>query len=238
MQRLGRAELTVGFEWRDKDTRSFFDQMGFPTYRADRLGLTSLNPRLRVPFSLGATAHTLLVGVDWYAWRWRSRRTNAPENLAEPINRVTIDEDLRAFYVHDTIDLDPRTLATLGWRVERVRYAGDDELDPLAPGFFFNSAAPPTRETERQHAWEIGLRRRLGAAWTLFARAERSFRFANAEEIYENDRFFNAQFQILRPQRARTYQAGAEWRADGARLRGTLFRTDVADEIHLDPFTF
>jgi iron complex outermembrane receptor protein len=71
----------------------------------------------------------------------------------------------------------------------------------------------------------------------LIARTGRSFRFAGADEIYENDAAFAAQFQILRPQTARTHEAGAEWRAWNARLRGTLFQTDVTDEIHLDPFT-
>jgi len=110
-------------------------------------------------------------------------------------------------------------------------------LDPAAPGFSFNTAAPSARATQRQNAWEIGLRHQLASALVVFARASRSYRFVNAEEIYENDAFFNAQFQILRPQHARTYEAGAEWRTGPWRLRGTLFQSDVADEIHLDPFT-
>ena len=237
MQRFGDAEFTVGLHWRDKDQRSYFDQMGFPTYRADALDVTSLTPRLRVPFALGDTAHRLVIGADWYAWRYRSRRSNVPENVGRPINRVTVDEDTRAVYLQDTIDVTRATLLTLGWRDERVTYAGDDALDPGAPGFSFNTAAPPARAKQHQNAWEIGLRQRIAGAWVLFARAGRSFRFVNAEEIYENDAFFNAQFQILRPQHARSYEAGAEWRSAPWRLRGTLFRSDVTDEIHLDPFT-
>ncbi|MGH8674760.1 MAG: TonB-dependent receptor domain-containing protein, partial [Burkholderiales bacterium] len=45
------------------------------------------------------------------------------------------------------------------------------------------------------------------------------------------------QFQILRPQRSRTYEGGAEWRGQALSVRGTVFRTNVTDEIHLDPFT-
>ncbi len=237
MQRFGDTEFTVGLHWRDKDQRSYFDQMGFPTYRADALDVTSLTPRLRVPFALGDTGHRLVIGADWYAWRYRSRRSNVPENVAQPINRVTVTQDTQAFYLQDTIDITRATLLTLGWRDERVAYAGDDVLDPGAPGFFFNTAAPPARATQHQNAWEIGLRHQVAGAWVLFARAGRSFRFVNAEEIYENDAFFNAQFQILRPQHARSYETGAEWRSGPWRLRGTLFRSDVADEIHLDPFT-
>jgi len=81
------------------------------------------------------------------------------------------------------------------------------------------------------------LRHELSRAWSLYGRVGEAFRFVNVDEIYENDAFFNAQFQILNPQRSRTYEAGAEWRRNTASLRGAVFRTDVKDEIHLDPFT-
>jgi iron complex outermembrane receptor protein len=237
MQRLGEAELSAGLDWRDKDQRAYFDQGGFPIYRADRLEVSSLTPRVRIPFTLGATRHRLTLGADWHAWRYDSRRANLPENAAQPINRVRVSQDARALYLHDAIALAPATELALGWRDERVRFSARDALDPAAPGFFFHTAAPDAAETQRQRAWEAGLRHSLSAAWTLFARAGRSFRFVNVDELYENDALFNAQFQILRPQRARTREAGAEWRAGGLALRGALFRIDVADEIHLDPFS-
>jgi iron complex outermembrane receptor protein len=93
------------------------------------------------------------------------------------------------------------------------------------------------RETQREHAWEVGLRQALDAQHALFGRVGRSYRFVNAEEIYENDVNFAPQFQILQPQHAITYEGGAEWRKAGNALRVTLFRTNVTDEIHLDPFT-
>ena len=119
----------------------------------------------------------------------------------------------------------------------QVRYKATDTLDPTAPGFFFNTGAPPATDIQRQEAWELGLRHAFSPAWSLFGRAGRSFRFVNVDEIYENDAAFNAQFQILRPQHSLTHEAGAEWRGAGRSLRATLFRTDVTDEIHLDPFT-
>jgi iron complex outermembrane receptor protein len=73
--------------------------------------------------------------------------------------------------------------------------------------------------------------------WSGFARAARSYRLVNVDEIYENDAFFNAQFQILRPQHAITQEIGAEWRDGPVRVRAALFHSSVTDEIHLDPFT-
>ena len=235
--RVGEAELSVGIDYRDKDQRSFFDQGGFPIYRADALNVTSLTPRARIPFQLGTTGHRLTIGMDSYRWRYDSRRTNSPDNVTRPINRVRASQDNTAFYLQDAIQFTPATSLTLGWRGERLRISASDVADPTAPGFFFNTAAPQAATVQRQDAWEIGLRHALNANLSGFARAARSYRFVNVDEIYENDAFFNAQFQILRPQHSVTHEIGLDWRRGSVSMRASLFHTDVADEIHLDPFT-
>jgi len=233
MQRVGRAELSVGLDYRDKDQRSYFDFAGFPSYRADDLDLTSLTPRVKFPVA----NHTIIVGADWHNWRYRSRRTDRPENLERPTNRVAVSQDTQGLYIHDSIQLTKATLATVGWRTERARYSGDDIADPAAPACFFCAAAPSVRATQKERAWELGLRHEITPRWTVFGRAGRSFRFVNAEEVYENDLLFAPQFQVLEPQHAHTHEGGAEWRRGGHMARVTLFRTDVSKEIHLDPFT-
>lgn len=238
VNRVGDAEVSVGLDWREKDQRSYFDQSGFPIYRADLLDLTSLAPRLRVPFGTGALRHRLTVGYDANAWRYDSRRSNSPDNVNRPVNRVRASVESAALYLHDSIDLGDATQLALGVRGERVRYATSDTFNPAAPGASsFGSGAAPASETQSQRAWELGAKQRLSAAWALFARAGRSYRFVNVDEIYENDAAFSAQFQILKPQHQRTREAGAEWRTGGVVLQAAVFRTDVTDEIHLDPFT-
>jgi iron complex outermembrane receptor protein len=233
VQRVGVAEFSIGADTRDKDQRSYFDQGGFPTYRADDLELRSLTPRVKLPWR----SHTVVLGVDVHQWRYRSRRSDRPENLSRPINQVAIDQDTTGVYLLDTIELTPATVVSAGWRAERAKYSGQDVVDPTAPGCFFCSAAPAVSETQNEHAWELGIRHAFTSKWAAFARAARAFRFVNAEEIYENDVNFAAQFQVLRPQSARTHEAGAEWRLGARAARATLFRIDVSDEIHLDPLT-
>jgi iron complex outermembrane recepter protein len=235
--RLGEAELSLGLDHRDKDQRSYFDQGGFPIYRADELNVASLTPRARVPFKLGTTAHRLTIGMDFYRWRYDRRSANRPENVALPINRVRVNQDTSAFYLQDAIQLTGATGLTLGWRSERMKIAASDVADPGAPGFFFNTAAPQAAADQRQNAWEIGLKHAFTSNWSGFARAARSFRFVNVDEIYENDLFFNAQFQVLRPQRSTTHEVGSEWRRGVVSARASVFRSNVTDEIHLDPFT-
>jgi iron complex outermembrane receptor protein len=234
---LGEAEFSVGADWRGKSQQSYYDQSGFPIYRDDQLDVGAFTPRVRVPFAIGGTRHRLTVGADWYGWRYDSRRSDLPQNIDQPINRVRVDQDVQGYYLQDAIELARASLLTLGWREERVKYDATDTLDPTAPGAGFATQAPPAQETQRQHAWEVGLRQALSAADTVFVRAQRSFRFVNADEIYEDDASFTKQFQILRPQTAHTYELGAERRAGGVFARATLFRMDVDDEIHLDPFT-
>jgi iron complex outermembrane recepter protein len=226
-QRLGAAQFMVGLDRREKDQRSYFDFGGFPSYRDDRLELTSFTPRVR----LTAASHTLVAGVDWHEWRYSSRRTDRPENVEQPANRAAVSQDTEGVYLQDTIGIAAGTFATLGWRRERARYRGTDEPCPTCLG------APAVSETQKEDAWEAGLRHDLASSWSVFARAGKSLRFVNAEEIYESDPFFAPQFQILRPQTARTNEAGLEWRGGPNAARAVLFRTEVTDEIHLDPFT-
>ena len=237
LQRFGDTELLMGIDFRDKDQLSYFDQAGFPSTRDDQLELASLTPRLRVPFATGALRHRLTAGADWHSWGYRSLRADRPENLGRPANRVAVDQDTTGWYLQDTLELAAGTLLSLGRREERAEYSGEDVADPASPACAFCTQAPPLREAQKQRAWELGLRHALDPRWALFGRAGRSFRFVNAEEIYESDAFFSAQFQLLKPQHARTHEAGVEWRRGGDRVRATLFRTDVTDEIHLDPFT-
>ena len=235
--RVGGAELNVGADWRSKQQQSYFDQSGFPITRDDALDAGSFTPRLRLPATLAGMRHRFTLGADWTAWRYDSRRSDLPQNLGQPINRVRVDQDVLGLYLQDAIELSGASQITLGWREERVRYEASDVLDPAAPGAGFATQAPPVTETQQQTAWEIGLRHAVSSATAVFARAQQSFRFVNADEIYEDDPSFAKQFQILRPQTAQTYELGAEWRAPRRFLRATLFRMNVEDEIHLDPYT-
>ena len=235
--RIGEAELSLGLDYRDKDQRAYFDQGGFPTYRADELKVSAITPRARIPFKFGSTEHKLTIGMDFYRWRYDRRITASPATVGQPVNRVRVDQDNSAFYLQDSIQLTTATGLTLGWRGERMKVSGTDSVNPAAPGFFFNTAAPQASASQRQNAWEIGLKHAFNPNWSGFARASRSYRFVNVDEIYENDLFFNAQFQILKPQHAQTNEIGADWRRGPFQARAAFFRSNVTDEIHLDPFT-
>lgn len=238
LQRVGGAEVVLGVDYRGKEQKAYFDQSGFPSSRDDKLDLWSFTPRARVPFKIAGVENSLVFGLDWRNWHWNSKRADTPANLDRPSNVVAITQDTLGFYAQDTLQLTRATLATLGWRSERADYSGEDVADPTSPACAFGcSAAPSLDATQRAYAWEAGLRHELTSTVTPFVRASRSYRFVNADEIYESDATFAPQFQLLRPQHALTYEFGTAWRWQRHAARATLFRSDVTDEIHLNPFT-
>ncbi|HEX6066099.1 MAG TPA: TonB-dependent receptor, partial [Longimicrobiales bacterium] len=235
--KLGAAQFTLGLGWRDKTQRSYFDFGGFPDYRVIDLDVRSVTPRAKFEHGALGGASSLVVGVDWYRWQYRLRRSNAPVNSARPVNAVSAVQENTALYLHNTVRYGERLTLTAGARGERLALDANDVFDPTAPGSAFGSGALAGSQGEWQHAYELGARYALDRVSALIGKLGRSYRFATVDEIYETSPVFQNEFQFLKPQTARDLEIGYEARSRGASLRATLFRIDVDDEIHLDAFT-
>ena len=232
---FGEVNLSMG--WRSKEQTSYFDFAGFPDYRAISLDVWSFTPRVKLAQPVFGRANTLVAGFDWYRWDYRLRRSNSAANIAQPVNAVDAAQDNTAFYVHNTTHVTDRITVNAGARRERLRVDASDHFDPTAPGGTFGSGAPPGSARESEYAYEFGARYQITPATALIAKAGRSYRFANVDEIYETSATFSNQFQFLRPQNSRLHEIGMETRVARGWLRATGFVLDVNDEIHLDAFT-
>ncbi|MCC6531941.1 MAG: TonB-dependent receptor [Burkholderiales bacterium] len=234
---LGRdGELALGLGYRDKAQRSYFDFGGFPDYRDIDLDVLSLQPRYRWRGSIFAARHTFVIGIDLARWDYGLLRANAAGNIGRPFSTVRARQDNDAVYVMDSIQLSERVSINLGARNERRTIAATDAYDAGAPGAF-GSAAPNADDAQHALAYEAGIRVRIANDNVLIARTARSFRFANVDEIYETAPLGAQEFQFLRPQHARTYEIGMQVGGAAPWLQASLFRMDVSDEIHLDPFS-
>lgn len=233
----GFGEFDIGLGWRNKLQTSYFDFSGFPDYRVVDLDVASFTPRLKIVEPLLGFANTLVAGFDWYRWRYRLRRSNSAVNIGRPVNAVDATQENRAAYLHNTTRVSDRLTVSAGVRAERFAIDAADLFDPTAPGAAFGSGALGGSQREQEYAYEAGARYRISTVSALIGRIGRSYRFATVDEIYEVSPQFESEFQFLRPQTARTYEIGYEARPGESRLRATLFQTDVADEIHLDPFS-
>ena len=236
-QRTGLGELNLSAGWRNKEQISYFDFGGFPDYRVADLDVWSFTPRVKVAHGLPGSAGTLVMGVDWYRWRYRLRRSNSSANIGRPVNTVTATQHNAAIYLHETSRIGERLTVSAGVRRERFGIDAADAFDAVAPGGAFGSGAPAGSQREAEYAYEFGARYRFSPALALIGRSGRSYRFANIDETYETSASFASQFQFLRPQTARNHEIGMEMQAARSRLRAALFTIDVNDEIHLDPFT-
>jgi iron complex outermembrane receptor protein len=234
---MGPGELALGLGYRDKSQKSYFDFSGFPDYRDIDLDVWTLQPRYRVRTQALGVKHSIVGGFDLARWNYTLRKSNAASNIGQPINRVTASQDNDAFYLLDTITVSDSIVLNGGYRRERRRLSASDIYDPTAPGGAFGSGAPAGRERIAATAYEAGLRIGVASGVDVIARTGRSFRFANVDEIYEFSPAFTAQFQLLRPQKARTHELGVAVGRQAPWLKASVFRMDVTDEIHLDPFS-
>ena len=149
------------------------------------------------------------MGADWYSWDYDSRRDNPFGNLGQPVNRIRATQKNAAFYFQDLVELAPATRLSFGWRRERVRYDANDTLDPPRRATA-DSRWPrrPRRRPSTRMPGISGCAMRLTRELTGYARVGRAFRFANVDEVYDFDTFFNPQFQFLKPQHSITWESG------------------------------
>lgn len=234
---IGPGELALGLGYRDKAQRSHFDFSGFPDYRDIDLDVWSLQPRYRLRTQALGAKHSIVAGFDLARWDYTLLKSNGVGNVGQPINRVNASQDNDGFYILDTITVSDAVVLNGGYRRERRRLSASDIYDPTAPGGAFASGAPAGQDRLTATAYEAGVRLAVTNDVDLIARTGRSFRFANIDEIYEFSPAFTAQFQFLRPQKARTHELGLAVGRGAPWLKASVFRMDVTDEIHLDPFS-
>ncbi len=232
---IGQLSLSAGY--RDKEQTSNFDFGGFPDYRVAELDVLSISPRMKFPQPLAGLPNTLIAGVDWYRWDYRLRLSNSSGNIAQPFNTVDATQENTAIYLQNTTQITPRLTTIAGARLERYQIDATDLYDPAAPGGALGSGAAPDSQDKTEYAYELAARYEFAPAWAVLGRLGRSYRFANVDEIYEFTPLFAREFQLLRPQTARSYEAGVEHRRADARFRATFFTIDVKDEIHLDVYS-
>ena len=235
--KFGAHNATVDLGYRNKSQAAYFDFGGYPDYRETDLDMLTFAPRIMFSFSAGEIKHGLSIGLDLAHWDYTLGVSNVPANISQPINKVDATQRNAGLYLNDQMQLSRDLSLLAGVRVEQFSIKARDQYDSSAPGAFFGSAAPAGKQDEREYAWELGMRYRLGGTQSVFGKLGRSFRFATVDEIYEYDAFYNREFQFLKPQTAHDLQMG--WETGNAKQggRATLYYARVKDEIHLDPYT-
>lgn len=215
----GEASYTVEAGIRDQASRFHNEFSGGTFDQSLRSKVLTLSPRARWQGKLGAADNTLVAGADWSDWSYRNDNTTVffgfPFDVAERAGQRN-----GALYLYDSLALPAGTTLALGGRRERVRFDLSEELGPV----------PETGKKLTLSAWEASLRQEIGGGFSTYLRFGQSFRVANIDE----NRCFAAPCTLLEPQKSHERELGAEWRRGAQRLRASVFRIDLSNEIHFN----
>ena len=206
--------LNGGYRGRESNSRLFLTTKNSVT-------VTSLTPRVKIPFALGPTNHALVAGVDYEDW---DSDGTALATAFSTLKRPLSTQRNRAFYFQDNIALSEATVLSAGARFHRVTYATND------------IARATAASTERDlRAYEIAARHRFGEAVAVYGKFGNSFRVPNVNDNYS---LFTGTITQLQPQTSHDREIGTELTFGRANFRLALYQMDVNNEIHFNPVTF
>jgi iron complex outermembrane receptor protein len=155
--KLGGWTLGLDAGWRDKESRSVSVYNGFASPYDYDIDANNQSLRARNELSLGATRHTLVLGVDRNRWERHVLGAFGSQARQRSVG----------VYAKDDVDLSRDTRLSLGLRSESFRKedSSSNVIDDRLP------------------AWDLGLTQALGGGVAVYGRVGRSFRLANADEF-------------------------------------------------------
>ena len=214
--KLGDAEFALNGGYRGRQTNAAL----FLTV-ATHVTVNSLTPRVKLPFALAGTNHTLVAGVDWENWDFDG--TAAPTAFSG-LKRPLSTQRNRAVYFQDSIALSAATVLSAGARLHRTTFGTND----IASG----SAASSERDLR---AFEISMRHRYGERIAVYGKFGNSFRVPNVNDNYS---LFTGTVAQLEPQTSHDREIGTDLTLGRASYRLAVYEMDVNNEIHFNPITF
>jgi len=132
----------------------------------------------------------------------------------------------QAFYISGEYQLDCLTLSA-GWRDESVKY----EFSPiLAP---FGATAADNKEDI--DAFDIGANYRFNENLSAFANYNRAYQAPDIDRLFNFSGGFNG---FIEPAKAKTLNIGLNHISQKNRLKLTLFKTNLENEIYVVPGIF
>jgi len=229
------AEFAVDLSYRDTARTGFFDDysgFGFSTFTDTHAKVWALAPRLKKPYQFLGRDHVLILGMDADIWDYRGLRAARFEQLAAPQVDLAATQKDRAYYAQNHTALGADTKLTLGARLQQVDIAANDRVNPAS---YAN-----TSQARSPRAWEAALRHHFSPALALYGKLGASFRVATVDEIYNQfgGPVFDSVLTPLEPQTSRDHEIGLEYKSVLGRMRASVYRMDLHNEIHFNAITF
>jgi iron complex outermembrane receptor protein len=210
---LADWQVAAELSRRDKTARAFYDFGAFGTSRLTMdVEQTQFSPRVRHLGRFGQVANEFVAGLDFLRW---NRTTDASYSKADTTQKS------RALYLRDEARIGQARVAA-GVRSERFDKVSNDP----AP---FTTAT--YRKRQNENAWELQGAYELQPALSLFAKAGKSYRLANADE----NGYTPVPNQPLDTQRSHDLELGVTYATPSAQATARVFRHKLRNEIYFDP---
>ncbi len=194
--------------------------------RRDR-DTTSFTPRLRWRHDLASLPSETVFGFDYYDGKFSADNVGFANQNAS--------QESSAIYAQNITRLTDQLSLTLGARSQRMQQHAHEAA-------FFSSPGISDASTRTRGAYDAGLAYAVDN-WRVYGKSGTTFRFANLDELFgfNCDIFFNCVTAFagdLKPQHGTTSEIGGSVTLGRVKLRGSVYRLDLTDEIGLDSATF
>ena len=198
---LGDWQFAGDVGWREKKLRSVSSSYSYD-YDVDTkaYGLRAVNTQ-----KFSALSNRLVLGNDYS--RWQRDVLGASGSTAT--------QSSHAWYVRDEVTIAATgTDISAGLRTERIIKSRTDVITGLS---------------DRQKAWELGVRQPITSAVNVYARTGQSFRLANVDEFS-----FTSPGVSLLPQRSRDVELGTRYTNGPLKFEARWYRSALTHEIGYD----
>lgn len=190
--------------------------------------ITNFSPRLLLNSPLYEMKNTLTVGADWSSWSYGNNAVGT--GIAQSLVEIG-SQNNRAFYIRDELNLTDKTRLSFGLREETVsqnnNYSGRD--------LWASSTA--VRSTQHKlTAHEFALQKTFNDGLSLYGRMGESFRVANIDEN-RCDLYVSRCADQLKPQTSKDQEIGIQWKSKITNLKLSVFKNNINNEIHYNPFS-
>jgi len=142
------------------------------------------------------------------------------------ISRDKTTKKNEAVYLSGEYKLDALTLSA-GVRDEKVRY----QFSPIISAF----GTPGAKHDENIDAWEIGSNYKINNQLSIFANFNQAYQAPDIDRLFTFGGGFNG---FINPARARTLNLGANHVTASNRLKLTIFKANIEDEIYVVPLIY
>ena len=221
---IGNLELAADLSYRHQ-LSAIFNDGAFPLYGQTNLDTLAFSPRARVGLQPFGVRSEFILGGDFVDGNYKRRFAGSPAALTSPQASNTASQNSAGAYLQYRAKFEQGTKLSLGWRTQRV----SDELSTVS----IFGAPTDQKQSRSPQAYELALRHDFNDAFALLGKLGTSFRTATVD-----DNGLTSTGNLLEPQTARNRELGAEYRRPGLRLRASVYRIDLDNEIYFSPLSF